>query len=395
MAALILARDRRLGCRRGRATARRGCQRAGRRQAAARAGAARPSADVDGQTVPVGGDGAWAQSADLPGAPGRPLTGPPGRPQTTITPEGRSEPAAGPRLVARGPCARLCTTLDDGSRRPSSRRSGRVMVASHRMPGARAGSAPAERRPRSMYGQQVGAQPPARRRSRLRRRSRCHRAADGVWATIGPLSRPASMRHQADACLAIARRGWRPGSAVAPRCRGSSDGCRFSAPCGRQARIAGGHELAVVGEHEQVRAPAERRPRRAPGAAGARASRSADPNVSARRCTGVGGHGAATADRPARGADDRHDLDRGMPRRARRGWGPRTRRCRRSTARRRSRSRERCRRLRGPRRRRPRRDWATEMRSSIEIEVVDVQLARQVVELVLQRAREQASCRRP
>ena len=71
------------------------------------------------------------------------------------------------------------------------------------------------------------------------------------WATIGPESRPASI------CISVTPVASSParmaaGMGDAPRQRGSSDGCRLSAPWRRDCQQLRRHDLAVVGQHKQV-----------------------------------------------------------------------------------------------------------------------------------------------
>ena len=51
----------------------------------------------------------------------------------------------------------------------------------------------------------------------------------------------------------VAGQDRRPGSGVAPRWRGSSDGWTLRMPCAGRSRSRRGHDLAVVGEHDERR----------------------------------------------------------------------------------------------------------------------------------------------
>ena len=112
----------------------------------------------------------------------------------------------------------------------------------------------------SRSGQQVGG-------DHARRASRTGRGLvpSSVDALLGDDRSGVEARvhaHQASPRSQDRRRGSRPGSGVAPRCRGSSDGCRFSAPWGTSSSV-GRHDLAVVGEDDELRLELEdRRDRR-------------------------------------------------------------------------------------------------------------------------------------
>ena len=273
MAALILARDRRLGCRRGRvdhAEAPRLAV-AGHRQAAARAGAAvrrRPRWPGHPRRR------RWClrhrpthrivrRRRRLPGPPGRP------RRRSARVAIRTSSPA---RAGRREPCVRGGRQLDDGSRRPSSRRSGRVMVTPSDACGT-AGSV--AREPRlDRRRQQVG--------------GGLGEPALEIGGDLGAVERQAALgddrpaveasvhEHQADARLAIALQDGgrdRAGAAMSGQQRRMQvERARRPAGPGSPAAPAGRSRRARAG-----RAPAGRRRRWAPGIAGVRASGSAGP----------------------------------------------------------------------------------------------------------------------
>ena len=161
----------------------------------------------------------------------------------------------------RGPAAPACSR-SDGSRRPSSRRSGRVIVASSRSAARRHRC----RRPASRRASRRGVRPPCRRAAASSSGAVSSPVSGSArWATIGPLSRPASMSISVTPVSSSPAR-IAAGIGVAPRWRGNNDGCRFSAPCRGRSSIACGHDLAVVGEHDQLGLAATQagRPTRAP-----------------------------------------------------------------------------------------------------------------------------------
>ena len=133
----------------------------------------------------------------------------------------------GPGAPARRPAARVQPAVL-AAQRPRQRRA----LARLGLGGELAAQPRAER-----PAEQVGA-PGRQARLELRRRLGRRRAAQRRRPTIGPVSRPASMR------IASRRSRASPARIVAgigdaPRCRGSSDGWRFSAPCGRSRSAAG------------------------------------------------------------------------------------------------------------------------------------------------------------
>ncbi len=80
--------------------------------------------------------------------------------------------------------------------------------------------------------------------------SRRRRAGTATWATSGPVSMPASMRIRVTPVSRSPAR-MAAGMGVAPRCLGSSDGCRFRAPC-VDVQQGGRHDPPVVGQHDQL-----------------------------------------------------------------------------------------------------------------------------------------------
>ena len=173
-------------------------------------------------------------------------------------------------------------TLDDGSRRPSSRRSGRVMVAPSD-PWGTAGSVPASQGSMEVVSRSAAAS--------ARRRSRSRAGLGAIERQTGPGDdRPAVEagvhEHQADARLGIAREdggGDRAGAAMS----GQQGGMQIQGASGRHGQDRRWHELAVVGEHEQV----GRQPSDGLDGLGRRRRsgvRVGSPRISARRCTGVG-----------------------------------------------------------------------------------------------------------
>ena len=133
--------------------------------------------------------------------------------------------AGTPAPAARGQAAGC-----EGSSRPSSRRSGRVSVAPAGGCGtgtsdAGAVHAGSERRSRS-------ARALRERGLEVRRRLVAAAARPRRRRRSGRCRGPSSMPHQRRRPSRCRRRGSWPGSATRPRWRGSSDGCRFSAPSG-------------------------------------------------------------------------------------------------------------------------------------------------------------------
>ena len=186
-------------------------------------------------------------STRLPGAsPGRPAATDAARTATRPRSVSTNEPG-------HGSWARTCRSSSRagraGSSRPSSRRNGRVTVRRRspaRVPSSRA-IEPAARRSsasRSAPSAAARASSPGARSVPSSGHARA--------ATIGPVSMPSSMRMivtpaSASPAAIVA------GIGVAPRWRGSSDGCRLRIPCGGRSRSAPRDDLAVVGEHAEVR----------------------------------------------------------------------------------------------------------------------------------------------
>ena len=161
----------------------------------------------------------------------RGATGCPSR--TPARPRGDRRPLPGTIRARAGSartCRSSCTAGREGSSLPSSRVSGRVSVApssgcadadndpSSQPPGCRAAAARLPRR----------AEPPARARPRL------PWSGTRSCATIGPVSRPSSIRISVTP-VSVSPARIAAGIGDAPRCRGSSDGCTLSAPCGGSA----------------------------------------------------------------------------------------------------------------------------------------------------------------
>ena len=369
----------------------------------------------------------------------------PGRPRTKLVPAASAcrRPAGPPRAGAgrRAPVARPSASnapggaparVGAGARAPHDQPPGRRLDerARPRLVGAdlalevsapaardragrpRAGAAASASRPRpaagaaSMLTRAATARASARAAPRRRRRAASSssgavsvpsRAIRVAWATIGPVSSPSSIRISVTPVSGSPAR-IAAGIGVAPRWRGSSDGCRLSAPCGRSEQRRR-HDLAVVGEDDEPGS----RPRTSAIASGSRSRAGVRIGVDAESLGGVArsasrsapccrpaGRGGAvttptssivgmTGERPRVGTPNPP-----LPRktvRTGRGLGP-------------VRSREGARRL---------ADLRVVLLVALadrhqlvhRLEVVDVELAVEVVELVLERAAEQPRCRRP
>ena len=179
-------------------------------------------------------------------------------------PDRRLDERAGPRLVG----ADLALQLDG---RPASDRGGRPR-------GAAVGSASRPRsvcgRPRSSppsHGPRLASSRSAATRSRSRLELRGGLGAVERDPRPGRRSGPCRARRPCASASPRSRRrrpGSSPGSGVAPRCRGSSDGWRLRAPCVGVQQL-GGDDLAVVGEDEQLGLEREDVGDRLPARAGA------------------------------------------------------------------------------------------------------------------------------
>ena len=159
-------------------------------------------------------------AADRRAAPARPR-------QTMSRPSGRLDERARPRLVGADLALQLGRRSRVGSRRPSSRRSGRVSVAPSSGCGGRRSCRAATDRDAAASRSAAAT---SQRRLELRRRSRRRRARTASAPRSGPVSSPASMRIRVTP-VSVSPARIAAGMGVAPRCRGSSDGWRLSAPC--------------------------------------------------------------------------------------------------------------------------------------------------------------------
>ena len=90
-----------------------------------------------------------------------------------------------------------------------------------------------------------------------RARARSRRRSIGIapWATIGPVSRPASMRMSVTP-VSASPAGSRPGSASRRDNAAAATGAGCRAPVRRQVEQRSRHDLAVVGQHEKIRSVA-------------------------------------------------------------------------------------------------------------------------------------------
>ena len=147
------------------------------------------------------------------------------------------EERAGPRAGRRGPGAPAPRPAASGSRRPSSRRSGRVSVDAVAPAAGTAAQLAAQPGPEAPVQQLAGdlgeVAPPGP--GRARRPS----SGTSTRATIGSRVEPRVHAHQASRPSSRSPARIVAGIGAAPRHRGSADGCRLSAPCGRSSRAGG------------------------------------------------------------------------------------------------------------------------------------------------------------
>ena len=145
-----------------------------------------------------------------------------------------------------GPGAPARSRAASGSRRPSSRRSGRVRVRPRSAGGSPAARRPATDRATRRAGRRASrpARPPAPVSSRRRR-------APSACATIGPVSSPSSMRISVTPVSGVTgedrRRDRRRAAVPRQQRRVEVEGAVARVEQGRR------HDPAVVGEDEQIR----------------------------------------------------------------------------------------------------------------------------------------------